>query len=79
MSDAENINPIEEALACLKTACGELEHTLEVLNSKLPEEEYSAYKKGVGRVIIAIYSGLADPLLDKYPSMKEEYYKERNE
>lgn len=63
---------------CLKVAAGEIEHSLEVLDGKLSEEDYETYRKTVGKVIVAIYTGLADPILEGFPALREQLYREEN-
>ena len=75
-SDLLDVQLVTEATACLKAAAGEIEHTVDLLEGKLSPEDLASYKRMVGKIIIALYSGLADPLFEAFPKEKAAFYGE---
>jgi hypothetical protein len=69
----------EEVINCLKIAAGEIEHTIEVLQSKISPSDLADYKRMTGKIIIAIYSGLADPVLEGFPELRLKTYGEQDD
>lgn len=69
---------IHAVILALRTAAGEVEHTVDLLEGKLSADVLSAHKRVVGKVINAIYSGLADPLLEGFPEIKKALYEQRD-
>jgi hypothetical protein len=75
-SDRLDLEAVKEVVNSLRIAAGEVEHTVDLLESKVSMEDLTAYKRMVGKVIIALYSGLADPVLEAFPDFKKEFYRE---
>jgi len=78
-SNLLNVETVQEATSCLKTAAGEIEHTIDLLEGKVSAEDLASYKRMVGKIIIALYSGLADPLFEAFPREKSAFYGEDTE
>ena len=78
-SDLLDQETVEEAIKCLRVAAGEVEHTLDILETKVSAEDLATYKRMVGKVIIAIYSGLADPIMEGFPEMRKALYEEHGD
>jgi hypothetical protein len=75
-SDRLDLNSVQEITSALRTAAGQIEHTLVLLEDKASTEDLATYKRMVGKVIIAIYSGLADPVMEGFPGFKDAFYGE---
>lgn len=75
-SDSLKAETATEVIDCLRKAAGEVEHTIDLLDGKVSVEDLAAHKRMVGKIVIAIYSGLADPVLEGFPTLKEQLYRE---
>jgi hypothetical protein len=75
-SDRLKLETAQAVTSCLRTAAGEVEHTIDLLESHVSSEDLVAYKRMVGKVIVAIYSGLADPVLEGFPEYQKDFYRE---
>src|SRR5262245_31286271 len=75
-SDKLDLDTARGGVNWLRTAAGEVGHTIDLRDSKVSAEDLATYKRMVGKVIIAIYSGLADPTLEAFPDFKREFYGE---
>ena len=78
-SDRLKLETAQEIAQCLRTAAGEVEHTIDLIESEVTPEDLATYKRMVGKVIMAIYSGLADPVLEGFPEFQKEFYRENEE
>ncbi len=78
-SESLRAETANEVIECLRKAAGEVEHTIDLLDGHVSAEDLGAYKRMVGKIVIAIYSGLADPVLEAFPTMKEQLYRESHD
>jgi hypothetical protein len=73
-SDVLDGETVDDLIQCLRTAAGEINHSVFLLEQKLTQADLDEYKRLAGKVIIAIYSGLADPILEHFPDKKTLLY-----
>lgn len=73
-SDLLDRNTANEMVACLGAAAGEIEHSLELLEGKVSTDDFAAYKRMVGKIIVAIHSGLTDSILEAFPDLRASWY-----
>jgi hypothetical protein len=75
-SEKLGLDDVKEVVDSLRQGVGFIEGSIDLLEGKVSDSDLNDYKRMVGKIIIAVYSGLADKVMEKYPDFANTFYEE---